>query len=151
MYAAIQLVGYRLVGLLVPLAVAVPVTAAAASATPAAALPSAAAAPTTAPLFRPVAALAVDRPVPARLERHRRGLPTAGADNGRARAHGRSACAVAAFMLGMGRSVAAATTSALLGLATRFTPPGRRVSAFLEKLLFTSSEHKFLTAVATSK
>jgi hypothetical protein len=134
----------------VPFAVAVPITPAAASATPAAALPSAAA-PTTAPLFRPVAALAVDRPVPARFERHRRGLPTTGADYGRARAHARSACAVAAFMLGMGRSVAAAASSALLGLATRFTPPGRGVPAFLEKLLFTCSEHKFLTAVATSK
>jgi hypothetical protein len=135
----------------VPLAVAVPVTPAAATATPTAALPSAAA-PTTAPLFRPVAALAVDRPIPAGFERHRRGLPTAGADNGRARAHAGSARAVAAVVLGMRRSVAAAAaSSALLGLATRFTPPGRGISAFLEKLLFTCSEHKFLTAVATSK
>jgi hypothetical protein len=135
----------------VPLAVPVAVTPAAATATPSAALPSAAA-PTTAPLFRPVAALAVDRPIPAGFEGHRRRLPTAGTDNGRARAHAGSARAVAAaVVLGMGRSVAAAASSALLGLATRFTPPGRGVSTFLEKLLFTSSEHKFLTAVATSK
>jgi hypothetical protein len=135
----------------VPLAVAVAITPAAAATPPTAALPSAAA-PTTAPLFRPVAALAVDRPIPAGFEWHRRGLPTAGADYRCARAHAAAAArAVAAVVLGMRRSVAAAASSALLGLATRFTPPGRGVSAFLEKLLFTSSEHKFLTAVATSK
>ena len=103
------------------LAVPVPITAAAA-ATPAAALPSAAA-PTTAPLFRPVAALAVDRPVSAGFERHRRGLPTAGADDGCARAHAGSGCAVAAaFVLGMGWSVAA-SPAALFSLATRFAAP----------------------------
>jgi hypothetical protein len=39
----------------------------------------------------------------------------------------------------------------LLGLAAWFTTPGRRVAALLEKLLLTSRENKFLTAVATGK
>jgi hypothetical protein len=51
----------------------------------------------------------------------------------------------------MGRRVAAATAGALLRLAARFAAAGRRVAAFLEKLLFASSEGKFLTAVATGK
>ena len=132
-----------------PFAVAVPITPASAPATPA--LPSAASTAAAPALFRPVAALAVDRPVSAGFERHRRGLPTAGADDGCARAHAGSGCAVAAaFVLGMGWSVAA-SPAALFSLATRFAAPGRGVSAFLEELLFTSSEHKFLTAVATSK
>jgi [glutamine synthetase] adenylyltransferase / [glutamine synthetase]-adenylyl-L-tyrosine phosphorylase len=41
--------------------------------------------------------------------------------------------------------------AALLSLSARFAAPGRGVAAFLEKLLLTSSENKFLTAVATSK
>jgi hypothetical protein len=141
--------------LLVALAVAVAITPATAPAAPTTALPSAAAATATASsaLFRPVAALAVDGPVPPGFEWDRRGLPTAGADHRCARAHAGAACAVAAFVLGMGWSVAAATAAAraLFGLATGFAPPGRGVSAFLEELLFTSGEHKFLTAVATSK
>jgi hypothetical protein len=47
--------------------------------------------------------------------------------------------------------VAAATGGTLLSLAAWFTTPGRRVATFLEKLLLTSSENKFLTAVATGK
>jgi hypothetical protein len=134
----------------VPLAVAVPITPASAAAAPATALPSAA--PTTpAALFRPVAALAVDRPVPAGFEGHRRGLPTAGADHRGARARAGPACAVAAFVLGMGWSMAGAAAGALFGLAAGFAAPGRGVSAFLKKLLLTGGEHKFLTAVATSK
>ena len=133
-----------------PLAVAVAITPASATAAATPALPSAAAPSATAALFRPVAALAVDRPVPARFEWHRRGLPAAGADHRCARARAGPACAVAAFVLGMGGSMAAAG-GALFGLAAGFAAPGRGVSAFLEKLLFTSSEHKFLTAVATSK
>jgi hypothetical protein len=150
MYAAIQLVGYMVVGCetgLMPLAVAVPISPAAAPA-PTAALPSTA--PATAPLFRPVAALAVDRPVPPGFERDCRGLTTAGADDGRPRAHAGSARTIAALVLGMGWSVAAAAR-VLFSLATRFAAPGRGVPAFLEKLLFTRSEHKFLTAVATSE
>jgi hypothetical protein len=46
---------------------------------------------------------------------------------------------------------AAAPAGTLFSLAARFTAPGRGVAAFLEKLLFTSSENKFLTAVATGK
>jgi hypothetical protein len=42
------------------------------------------------------------------------------------------------------------TAAALFRLAARLAAPGRGVAAFLEKLLFTSSEDKFLTAVATS-
>ena len=58
--------------------------------------------------------------------------------------------AVTTLMLGMGRSVTpAAATGTLFSLAARFTAPGRGVAAFLEKLLFPSSENKFLTAVAT--
>jgi hypothetical protein len=152
MYAAIQLVGYRLVVVvLVPLAVAVPVTPTAAPAATTAALPSAAAT-TAAALFGPIAALAVDRPVPAGFEWDGRGLSAARAHYRCARAHAGAPCAVAAaFVLGMGGSVAASATRALLGLATGFAAPGRGVPAFLKELLFTSGEHKFLTAVATSK
>jgi hypothetical protein len=53
-------------------------------------------------------------------------------------------------MLGV-RGRVAATGRALLSLPAWFTTPGRRVAAFLEKLLFTSGENKFLTAVATGK
>jgi hypothetical protein len=43
----------------------------------------------------------------------------------------------------------AAAARTLLSLAAWLTAPGRGVAAFLEKLLFTSSENKFLSAVAT--
>jgi hypothetical protein len=135
----------------VPLAVAVPVSPAAAPAATTAALPPAAAATTPAALFGPIAALAVDRPVPPGFEWDGRGLSAARADYRCARAHAGSACAVAAFVLSMGGSVAASATRALLGLATGFAAPGRGVPAFLEELLFTGGKHKFLTAVATSK
>ena len=114
--------------------------------------PTTAAAPT---LFGPVAALAVDRTVPTGFERHCGGLATTGTNHGGARAHagaGAPARAVtAAIMLRMGRSVAPTTaaTGTLLGLAARLAAAGRGVAAFLEKLLLTSSEDKFLTAVAT--
>ena len=138
---------------LVPLAIPVPVSPAAA--TPAAAaLPSAAATAAAATLFGPIAALAVNRTVPAGFEWHRRGLSTTGTDHGCARAHagaGARAGAVTALVLGMGRSVAASAAGALLSLAAWFAAPGRGVAAFLEKLLFTSGENKFLTAVATGK
>jgi hypothetical protein len=126
-----------------PVAVAVPVAPAAS----AAAIP-----PAAAPLFGPIAALAVDRTVPARLEWHRRGLSAARADHGCARAHTTArAGAVAALLLGMGGSVAAAAAGTLLGLAAWFAAPGRGVAALLEKLLFTRGENKFLTTVATGK
>jgi hypothetical protein len=151
MYAAIQLVGYRLVVVaLVPLAVAVPVTSAAAPAATTATLPSATTT-TAAALFGPIAALAVDRPVPPGFEGDGRGLSAARADYRSARAPAGPACAVAAFVLRMGGSVAASAPRALLGLATGFAAPGRGVPAFLEELLFTGGEHKFLTAVATRK
>jgi hypothetical protein len=51
----------------------------------------------------------------------------------------------------MGRSVAAATAATLLCLAAGLAASGRGVAAFLEKLLFPSSEDKFLTAVATGQ
>jgi hypothetical protein len=130
--------------------VAVPATT---TATPSAAVlpstPPTAAAPT---LFGPVAALAVDRTVPTGFERHGCGLATTGTNHGRTRAHaGASAStgAVTAFVLGMGWSVTAAAAGTLLSLAARLTAPGRGVAAFLEKLLFPSSENKFLSAVAT--
>jgi hypothetical protein len=126
--------------------VAVPATTAAASA---AALPSASAAATTA-LFGTVAALAVNRTVPTGFKWHRCGLAATGTNHNGASAHtgpGAPATAVAAtIVLRMGGSVAAAT---LLSLAAWFAASGRGVAAFLEKLLFTSSEDKFLTAVAT--
>jgi hypothetical protein len=131
--------------------VAVPATT---TATPTAAvLPStaaAAAAPTT--LFGPVAALAVDRTVPTGFEWHRCGLATTGTNHGCASAHagsGASTSAVSAAFVGMGRSMATAAAGTLLSLAAWLTAPGRGVAAFLEKLLFPSSENKFLTAVAT--
>jgi hypothetical protein len=126
--------------------VAVPATTAAASA---AALPSASASATTA-LFGTVAALAVNRTVPPGFKWHCCGLAATGTNHRSARAHagpGAPATAVAAtIVLRMGGSVAAAT---LFSLAAWFAASGRGVAAFLEKLLFTSSEDKFLTAVAT--
>jgi hypothetical protein len=47
--------------------------------------------------------------------------------------------------------MAAAPGRALLGLAARFAAPRRGVAAFLEKLLLSGGENKFLTAVATRK
>jgi hypothetical protein len=133
----------------IPVAVPAPTTTAAS----AAALPSAptAAAPA---LFGPVAALAVNRTVPTGFERHRCGLATTGTNHGSARAHAGAGAATtavtAALVLRMGRSVATtAAAGTLFSLAAWLTAPGRRVAAFLEKLLFTSSEDKFLTAVAT--
>jgi hypothetical protein len=135
-------------------AVPVAVPAAAAAAPTAAVLPSTsttAAAPT---LFRPVAALAVDRTVPTGFERHRCGLATTGTNHGCSRAHAGAGAptraVTAAIVLRMGRSVApTAATGTLLCLAARLAAAGRGVAAFLEKLLLTSSEDKFLTAVAT--
>ncbi len=116
--------------------------------TPAAAvLPSTPA--TSAPLFRPVAALAVDRTVPSGFERHCGRLATTGANHGGARAHAATR-AVTTLVLGMGRSVTPASGT-LFSLSARFTAPGRGVAAFLEKLLFPSSENEFLTAIATGQ
>jgi hypothetical protein len=55
--------------------------------------------------------------------------------------------------MGMGGSVAAAAAPgrALLGLTARFAASRRRVAAFLKKLLLSSGENKFLTAIATRK
>lgn len=127
-----------------------PIPVAAAAATPAgsttaAILPSTTAAAPSA-LFGTVAALAVDRTVPTGFERHRCRLPATGTNHRGARAHAAPG-AVTTLVLGMGRSVTPAGT--LFSLTARFTAPGRGVAAFLEKLLFTSSENKFLTAVAT--
>jgi len=129
----------------IPVAVAATTT----TATPTAAvLPSTPTAATTSALFGPVATLAVDRAVPTGFERHRGGLATTGTNHGCARAHA-AARAVTTLVLGMGRSVTPAPAGALFSLTARFTAPGRGVAAFLEKLLFTSSENKFLSAVAT--
>jgi hypothetical protein len=149
MYAAIQLLGHVP---LVPLAVPVAVSTAPASS--AAALSSAApAAPAAAPaaLFRPIAALAVNRTVSARLKGDCGRLTTTGANHGSAGAHAAAPTAIAAVMLGMGRSMAAAPGRTLLGLAARFAASRRGVAAFLEKLLLPGGENKFLTAVATRK
>ena len=157
MYAAIPLMGQAWPtweNALVPAAIPVAVAAAATTPTPAAssaALPSAAAA--TAPLFGSIAALAVNRPVPARFKGHRSGLSATGADHGGAGAHARASArtgAVTTLVLGMGRSVATAC-GALLSLATWFAARGRGVAALLEELLFSCGESKFLTAVATGK
>jgi hypothetical protein len=128
----------------IPVAVAATTTAT----STAAVLPSTATAATTSALFGPVATLAVDRAVPTGFERHRGGLATTGTNHGCARAHA-AARAVTTLVLGMGRSVTPAPAGALFSLTARFTAPGRGVAAFLEKLLFTSSENKFLSAVAT--
>ena len=128
----------------VPVAVATTTTA-----TPAAAvLPSTPTAATPTALFRPVAALAVDRTVPTGFERHRCGLAATRTNHGCARAHA-AARAVTTLVLGMGRSVTPTPAGTLFSLAARFTAPGRGVAAFLKKLLLTSSKNKFLTAVAT--
>ncbi|MDX6461035.1 MAG: hypothetical protein QOE55_4732 [Acidobacteriaceae bacterium] len=128
----------------IPVAVAATTTAT----STAAVLPSTATAATTSALFGAVATLAVDRAVPTGFERHRGGLATTGTNHGCARAHA-AARAVTTLVLGMGRSVTPAPAGALFSLTARFTAPGRGVAAFLEKLLFTSSENKFLSAVAT--
>ena len=132
------------------MASAIPVAVAATTtATPTAAvLPSTPTTAAPAALFGPVAALAVDRTVPTGFERHRCGLATTGTNHGCASAHA-AARAVTTLVLGMGRSVTPTPAGALFSLAARFTAPGRGVAAFLEKLLFTSSENKFLSAVAT--
>jgi hypothetical protein len=132
------------------MATAVPVAVAATTtATPAAAvLPSTPTTSTAAALFGPVAALAVDRTIPTGFERHCCGLATTGTNHGCAGAHA-AAGAVTTLMLRMGRSVTPAPAGALFRLAARFTASGRGVAAFLKKLLFPSSENKFLTAVAT--
>jgi hypothetical protein len=131
----------------IPVAIA-PTTPAAAAAI----LPSTPTASATPALFGPVAALAVDGAVPTGFKRHRCGLAATGTNHGRPRAHagsGASTSTVTAAFVGMRRSVTSAPASTLLSLAARFTAPGRGVAAFLKKLLFTSSENKFLTAVAT--
>jgi hypothetical protein len=130
----------------VPAATAAAPTAAVLASTPAAAAP-----PT---LFGPVAALAVDRTIPTGFERHCGGLATAGTNHGCARAHAGAGAPTraitAAIVLRMGRGVApTAATGTLLCLAAWLAAAGRGVAAFLEKLLLTSSEDKFLTAVAT--
>ena len=149
MYAAIQLLGHVLVALAVPVAVS---TAPAASA---AALSSASTAASTPALFRPIAALAVNRTVSSGLEGDRGRLTTTGANHGGAGAHAAAAApapaAITAIVLGMGRSMAAAPGRTLLGLAARFAAARRGVAAFLEKLLLSGGENKFLTAVATRK
>jgi hypothetical protein len=45
----------------------------------------------------------------------------------------------------------ATSSGTLLSLAAWFATTGRGVTAFLEELLFTCGEGKFLTAVATYK
>jgi hypothetical protein len=131
----------------VPLAV--PVSAAPAAST--AALSSSTPAASTAALFRPVATLAVNRTVSSGLERDCGRLTTTGANHGSAGAHAAPPAPKTAIVLGMGRSMAAAPGRALLGLAARLAASRRRVAAFLEKLLLSGGENKFLTAVATRK
>jgi len=136
----------------VPLAVPVAVSASTAPAASAAALSSATTSATTSALFRPIAALAVNRTVSAGLKGHCGRLTTTGANHGGAGAHAAAPAAKTAIVLGMGRSMAAAAPGrALLGLAARFAASRRRVAAFLKKLLLSGGEHKFLTAVATRK
>jgi hypothetical protein len=130
------------------IAIAVPASAPSAAAS-AATLPSAPSASTA--LLRPIAALAVNRAVSARLEGNCGRLTTTGADHGGAGAHAAAPAAITAIVLGMGRSMAAAPGRALLGLAARFAAARRGVAAFLEKLLLSGGENKFLTAVATCK
>jgi hypothetical protein len=137
---------------LVPLAVPVAVSAAPAAPATAAALSCAATATATA-LFRPIAALAVNRAVSAGFKRNCGRLSATGANHGSAGAHAAPATAITSVVLGMGLgwSMAAAPGSPLLGLAARFTASRRGVPAFLEKLLLTGGENKFLTAVVTRK
>jgi hypothetical protein len=148
MYAAIQLLGYVF---LVPLAVPVAVSTAPAGPAASTAALSSATAPSTSALFRPIAALAVNRTVSSGLKGHCGRLSTTGAYHGSAGAHAAASAAITAIVLGMGRSMAAAPGRALLGLAARFAASRRGVAAFLEKLLLARGENKFLTAVATRK
>jgi hypothetical protein len=143
MQAAIQLLGHiYLVKLLVPLAIAVAVSAAPAAAP---ALPSAAA---TAPLFRSIAALAINRAIAPGFKGHCRGLSTTGAHHRGAGAHATTPPAV---LLRAGRCIPAPSASApaLFRLPAGFAAARRGVAAFLEKLLLTCGKNKFLTAVAT--
>lgn len=127
----------------VPTAIAVAASASASAAAPA--LPAS----TSTALLRPIAALAIHRPVAARFEGHGGGLSAAGTDYGGSRAHAATAT-VAAFVLGVRGRVTTAG-SALLCLAARLAAAGRGVATFLEKLLLPGCKDKFLTAVATSK
>jgi hypothetical protein len=135
------------------MALAIPVAVSTAPAASAAALSSASTAAPTPALFRPIAALAVNRTVSARLKGDCGSLTTTGTNHGGAGAHAPAPApaAITAIVLGMGRSMAAAPGRALLGLAARFAAPRRGVAAFLEKLLLSGGENKFLTAVATRK
>jgi hypothetical protein len=135
----------------VPLAVPVAVSTAPAAAASAAALSSATTTSATSALLRPIAALAVNRAVPSGLKGHCGRLTTTGANHGGAGAHATAPAAITAIVLGVGGSMAAASGGALLGLPARFATSRRRVAALLEKLLLSSGENKFLTAVATSK
>src|ERR1700759_3738760 len=128
--------------------VAVPTTT---TPSPPPALPSPAATATA--LFRPVAAFAVNRTAPAGFKRHGCRLATTSTNHGCPRAHpggGAPAAAVTpAIMLRMGWSVPTTAPGGWLSLAAWRTGWGRGVAAFLEKLLSSSSEDKFLPAVAT--
>jgi hypothetical protein len=136
----------------VPLAVPVAVSTSTAPAASAAALSSATTSATTSALFRPIAALAVNRTVSAGLKGYCGRLTTTGANHGGAGAHAAAPAAKTAIVLGMGWSMAASAPGrALLSLAARFAASRRRVAAFLKKLLLSGGEDKFLTAVATRK
>jgi hypothetical protein len=142
-------VGGHTTNVSLPPAVPIAVTAAA---TPSAALPSTAPAPSTAALFGPVTALAVDRAVSPGLKGHCGRLATTRAHYGGARAHASTAArAIAAIVGSMRWRMPTTRAGVLFGLATGFAAPRRGVAAFLEELLFPCGESKFLTAVATGK
>jgi hypothetical protein len=94
----------RLLGVMPLVPLAVPVAVSTAPTTTAAALASAA--PTaTASLFRPIAALAVNRTVSARLKGDCGRLTTTGANHGRAGAHAAAPAAKTAIVLSVGWSM----------------------------------------------
>jgi hypothetical protein len=138
---------------LVPSPVPVAIAPAAAPAATASATVLSPAATATASLFRSIATLAVNRTIATRFKGYGRGLPAAGADHGCARAHSSTSPrtgAVAAALVRMGWCVTTAG-GVLLCLAAWLAASGRGVAALLKELLFTCSEGKFLTAVATGK
>jgi hypothetical protein len=93
------------------------------------------AATTSAALPALKAVLAVHRTIASGLEWNRGLLSAPGADHGRA-----LRCAAV---------VSAARLFVFLGLAARFTPLGRRISAFPEELLILSRKREGLPAIAT--
>ncbi len=133
------------------------VATAAATATSAAVIPatSAAASATARTTLLCLEAVAAEyRTIAPGLERNRRLLATARADNCRSRGCAGAITATAAAVAASAATKSTAATTSLvglLGLSARLAALRRRISTFLEERLVSSSKSKFPSAVATGK